>query len=110
MVMITDGNAVMATVEIAGTLKSEALYLDPDVAALIADVDAILCVAQSAARRPSVRSVTGLAFAGRTSAGRLCGAPVPHRRGPVQPVLAVQRSPPTGRHRDSDQQLKVKGR
>jgi hypothetical protein len=67
------------------SVEPDFLYLDPDVAALFAEVDAILCAAPPA----------GCALVGSRSAGRSCGALVGPRRGPVQPVWAVQRGPPT---------------
>jgi hypothetical protein len=79
-------------------LEFEILALDPDVAALIAEVDAILCAALTRARRPPPPPVTGSDF---SIPGRLDGpagrrsAP---RRAPVHPVRAAQRGPPTREH------------
>jgi hypothetical protein len=75
-------------------LEFEILDLDPDVAALIAEVDAISCAALTPSRRPPAPPVTGGAF---VMPGRLVGPAVRWsalRRGPVHAVHAVQRSPP----------------
>ena len=71
------------------------LYLDPDTAALFAEVDAILCAALTPARRLPAPPVNGWALISPSSADRSCGALVRPRRGPKQLVRAVQRSPPT---------------
>jgi hypothetical protein len=71
-------------------------YLDPDIAALFAEVDAILCAALQPARRPSAPPATGCALMNPRLAGRSWGVLVRPRPGPVHPVRAVQRSPPTG--------------
>ena len=86
--------AVPAERRTIGGLEFEILALDPDVAALIAEVDAILCAALTPARRPPAPPVTGCAF---SRPGRLVGPAVRWSalgRGPVQPVHAVHRSPP----------------
>jgi hypothetical protein len=78
-----------------GSLELEILDLDPDVAALIAEVDAILCAALTPARRPAAPPVAGSHIA---RPGRLDGRAVRRcapRPAPVHPVRAVQRSPPT---------------
>ena len=78
-----------------GRPEFEVLYLDPDVAALIAEVDAILCAALIAARRPPATPVAGSDI---TSPGRLDGPAARRsapRPAPVHPVRAVQRGPPT---------------
>ena len=77
-----------------GSLEFEILDVDPDVAALIAEVDAILCAALTPARRPPAPPVTGSDF---STPGRLDGPAVRRsalRRAPLQPVQAVQRIPP----------------
>jgi hypothetical protein len=78
-----------------GGLEFEILALDPDVAALIAEVDAILCAALTRARRPPRLPVTGSGF---SIPGRLDGPAVRRsapRCAPVHPVRAAQRGPPT---------------
>ena len=74
--------------------ESEILYLDPDVTALIAEVDAILCAALTPTRQPPAPPATGCAVIEPRLAGRSSGALVRPRSGPVQPVRAVQRGPP----------------
>jgi hypothetical protein len=94
--MMTPINTVApATNDTIGSPETEILYLDPDTAALIAEVDAILCAALTPARRPPAPPATGCALVEPRSAGRSSGALVRPRRGPVQPVRAVQRGPPT---------------
>ncbi len=86
--------ALPAASDTIGGLEFEILDLDPDVAALIAEVDAILCAALTPARRPPTPPVTGCTF---VRPGRLVGPAVGRfaiRCGPVQPVHAAQRSPP----------------
>jgi hypothetical protein len=75
----------------------QALHLldDPEVAALIAEVDAILCAALTPVRCSPAPPVTGCALLGPRSAGRSCGALVPAWEGPAHRVRAVQRGPPT---------------
>jgi len=76
------------------------LCQDPDIAALFAEVDAILCAALDPARcRPAVR-VDGCAPQRSRSTSRSRGALIRPRAQPVQPVWAVQRSPPLGATRD----------
>lgn len=95
--MMTHINTVAAptTNDTVGNPETEILYLDPDIATLFAEVDAILCAALAPARWPPAPPATGCALVGPRSAGRSCGALVRPRRGPVQPVRAVQRGPPT---------------
>jgi hypothetical protein len=83
------------TSDAVGAVEPEILHLDPDIAALIAEVDAILSATRTPARRPPAPPATGCALVGPRSAGRSFGAPVRPRRGPVHPVWAVQRGPPT---------------
>ena len=87
--------AVPAERRTIGGLEFEILALDPDVAALIAEVDAILCAALTPARRPPAPPTTGCALVEPRPAGRTWGALVRPRPGPVQPVRAVQRGPPS---------------
>jgi hypothetical protein len=51
--------AVLAASETIGSLEFEILDLDPDVTALMAEVDAILCAALTLARRPPAPPVAG---------------------------------------------------
>lgn len=86
--------AVPATSDTVGSPELEILDLDPDTAALIAEVDAILCAALTPTRRPPAPPVTGRAF---VRPSPLVGPAVCWSalgRGPIQPVHAVQRSPP----------------
>jgi hypothetical protein len=89
------GAVAPATGDSVGVLEAEILYLDPDTAPLIAEVDAILCAELTPTRRPPVPPVTGCALMGP---GRLVGPGLRWSalgRRPAQPVRAVQRSPPT---------------
>jgi hypothetical protein len=89
------GTVAPATGDSVGVLEPEILYLDPDIAALIAEVDAILCASLTPTRRPPVPPVTGWAL---MRPGRLVGPALRRSalgRRPAQPVRAVQRSPPT---------------
>jgi hypothetical protein len=85
--------AVPAASETIGSLEFEILVLD--VAAMMAEVDAILCAALTPARRPPVPPVAGSDIA----RPRRLDAPAVRwsapRRTPVHPVRAVQRGPPT---------------
>jgi hypothetical protein len=95
MMTILGTAAVPAASGTIGSLEFELLDLDPDVAALIAEVDAILYAALTSARRPSAPPVTGSDIA---RPGRLDGPAVRSsapRPAPVPPVRAVQRGPPT---------------
>lgn len=89
-----DTVAVPASSVAIVSVEPEILHLDPDVAMLFAEVDAILCAAVIPARRPPAPPA-GCALVGSRSAGRSCGALVGPRRGPVHPVWAVERGPPT---------------
>ena len=96
MLTSVDTTAASTTSAIAGTLELDIVDLDPDVTALIADVDAILCAAltPARARRPPVPRVTG---SDRPRLDRLGGPsvrPSAPRHAPGQHVQAVQRSPP----------------
>ena len=93
-----------------GSLEFEILDVDPDVAALIAEVDAILCAALTPARRPPAPLVTGSDF---SMPGLLVASAV--RRSalscaPEHPVRAAQRGPPTREQRDQGQLPHAKGR
>jgi hypothetical protein len=83
-----------ATSDTSDSPESEILYLDPDVAALIAEIDEILCAALTPDRQPPAPPATGSAGLEPRLAGRSSGALVRARSGPVQPVRAVQRGPP----------------
>ena len=78
-----------------GNLELEMLGLDPDIAALIAKVDAILCAALTPARRPPAPPVAGSdlgAWADRPVLS--CGVrPQVHA---CEPVNAALRPRPTG--------------
>jgi hypothetical protein len=80
---------------IGSVVEPEILSLDPDVAALFAEVDAILCAALGPARYPPAPPATGCALPRPRSAGRSWSVLVRPQAGPVHPVRAVQRSPPT---------------
>jgi hypothetical protein len=87
--------AVPAASGTIGSLEFEILDLDPDVAALIADVEAILCATLTPARRQPAPPVTGSDFSmpgGRDGPAVRRSAP---RRAPVHAVRAAQRGPPT---------------
>lgn len=86
--------AAPATSDTIDSPESEILYLDPDVAPLIAEVDAILCAALTPARQPPAPPATGCAVIEPRLAGRSRGALFRPRSGPVRPVRAVQRGPP----------------
>lgn len=94
--MMTHINTVAAPAnsDTIGSAELEILYLDPDIAALFAEVDAILCEALNPARCPPAPPAIGCALPRPRSAGRSWGAPVRPRSAPVRPVRAVQRSPP----------------
>jgi hypothetical protein len=95
--MMTHLGAVAAptTRDTIGSPETEILYLDPDTAVLFAEVDAILCAALARVRRPLAPPATGCALVEPWPAGRSWGALVGPRRGPVHPVRAVQRGPPS---------------
>ncbi len=78
-----------------GDAQTEILFPRADVAALFAEVDAILCAASDPARYPPAPPATGCALMRPRSAGRSWSALVGPWAGPVHPVWAVQRSPPT---------------
>jgi hypothetical protein len=105
------GNAaVPAASETIGRLEFEILDLDPDVAALMAEVDAILCAAPTPARRPPAPPVAGSDSSGP---GGLDGPAIRRsapRPAPVHPVRAGQRGPPTENNHDQGQRPDVKGR
>jgi hypothetical protein len=93
-----------------GSLEFEIVDLDPDVAALIAEVDAILCGVLTSARRPSAPPVAGSDI---TRPGRLDRPAVRRsapRPAPVHPVRAVQRGPPTREQPVTKARSDVKGR
>jgi hypothetical protein len=102
--------AAPATSDTIDCPESEILYLDPDVAALIAEVDAILCAALSPARAQPAPPATGCAIIEPRSAGRSRGALFRPWSGPVQPVRAVQRGPPNREQPASRSRVDVKGR
>lgn len=76
-------------------IEWEIWFLDPDVAALIAEVDAIECAALKGHRRqPAPPPATGLGLLRPRPVGRSCVARIRHWRAPAHHVRAVQRSPP----------------
>jgi hypothetical protein len=100
-----------ATSDIGDSPESGILYLDPDVVALITEIEDILCAALTPDRQPSAPPATGGAGIEPRLAGRSSGAHVGARSGPVQPVRAVQRSPPNLRTaRPQNHRADAKGR
>ena len=80
------------------------LYLDPDIAALFAEVDAILRRALDPALRPPAAPATGCPPQKlRSTSGPAWGELVRSRATPFRSVWAVQRSPPDRTTRDHDQ-------
>jgi hypothetical protein len=107
--------AAPATIDPLGDLDLELQLLesDPDVVALFAEVDAILCAALAPRRCPPAPPATGSAHPGRPrSAGRSRGALLRPRRAPVHHVRALPRSPPPPAHltRDPDRRSRERGR
>jgi hypothetical protein len=98
-----------ATNEAIDSPDQQALHL-LDVAALFAEVDALLCAALTPVRCSPAPPVTGCALLGPRSARRSCGALVRARDGPVRRVRAVQRGPPTDNNRDRAQRPPREGR
>ncbi len=91
--------------------ESEILYLDPDVLALIAEIDEILCAALTLDRQPLSPPATGSGAIEPRLGGRSSGAVVGVRSGPAQPVRAVQRGPPNLRTaRRQNHRVDMKGR
>lgn len=82
-----------------------------EVAALFAEIDAILAAAAWAPPcRPPAPPATGCALLGPRCAGRTWGAAASHWRGPARPVRAVQRGPPRMPHRIEYELRPTKGR
>ncbi|BBZ45406.1 hypothetical protein [Mycobacterium parmense] len=77
------------------TAESEILNLDPDVVALLAEIDDMLCEATQPARVAPPSPATGCALARRHCGGPAGGVAGRSRDLPTRPVRAVQRSPPT---------------
>jgi hypothetical protein len=102
--------ATLANNDTFGGSDLNVLYLDPDIAALFAEVDAILCAALDPALCPPAPPVTGCPPMRSRSTGRSRGALARRRTRPMQPVWAVQRSPPTRTTRDHDEQTPTRGR
>lgn len=105
------GTATVPTA--SGTIESlefEVLGVDPDVAELIAAVDAILSAAMTTACRLPAPPVTGYHF---PRPGRL-DSPAARRsaprRAPVRPVQAMQRSPPVPDRLATKVPIRLKGR
>ena len=101
--------AAPATSDTIDSPESEILYLDPDVAALIAEVDAILCAAlpyPSAAGATSHRLRRHRAPVG-WQVERCTGPPAERTSAAVR---AVQRGPPNREQPASKSSIDVKGR
>jgi hypothetical protein len=94
MTHISTAAATPATNDTFGGLDLNVLYLKPEIAALFAEVDAILCAALDPARCPPAARVTGCPPPRSRATGRWRGALVRRWARPVHPVQAVQRSPP----------------
>jgi hypothetical protein len=73
---------------------TEDALLDPDVAELFAEVEAVLQAALASLETPTTLSVVNCPAARRCAASRFRGVPASPRPGPKRPVQAVQRSPP----------------
>lgn len=84
-----------ATSDTTGSPGPAILCVDRDVAALFAEVEAILCAASASAQAPPTPPVTGCAFIRPRSAGVFHRAPARSRRAPARHMRATQRSPPT---------------
>jgi hypothetical protein len=78
---------------------SEGGLLDPDVAELFAEVEAILQAALESLETPTAPSAVDCPAARRRAPSRFRGVPASPRPGPKAPVRAVQRSPPRPRAR-----------
>jgi hypothetical protein len=78
-----------------GIAEPEILDLDPDVATLFAEVDAILCEALLPHRRSPAPPAIGRALAGPRSAGRSYGVLLRPRHAPARPARATERGPPS---------------
>jgi hypothetical protein len=83
-----------ATEDTISEIEWEIRFLDPDVNALIAEVDAILCAALTTHRRSLAPSPATGAVRSR-SAGRSCSVLIRPWRRPACAVRAMQRSPRT---------------
>ncbi len=77
-----------------GIAEPEILHLDPDVATLFAEVDAILCAALSPYRCPPAPPAIGCALVAPRLAGLSCGVLLRGGSAPARPIRAVQRGPP----------------
>ena len=89
----TDG----ATVALIRTFRDEEweiVRLDPDVQALSAEVDAIVCAALRSHRCPPAPPATGCAVIRPSSASRSSGGGTSGQRMLAQSVDATQRGPP----------------
>jgi|GEM_PF-4175145 hypothetical protein len=103
--------AMPATGDTVSGIEWEIRFLDPDVTALIAEVDAILSAALTAHRRPPAPPpVTGRALLRSRSARRSCGVLIRPWQRPAHTVRAVQRSPPDHPHSRDHGHRQVKGR
>jgi hypothetical protein len=84
-----------ATSDTTGSPRPAILCQDRDVAALFAEVEAILRAASASAQVPPAPPVTGCACIRPRSAGEFHRAQARPRRAPARHVRAMQRSPPT---------------
>ena len=73
------GTVAPAPGDSVGVLEPEILYLDPETAALIAEVDTILCAALTPTRRPPVPPVARMGPHEARSTGLNCAALVRSR-------------------------------
>ena len=91
---MTECAMMVAPAALSSTELTECL--DPSVAALIAEVDAILCAAEAPDRQRPTPPVIGCALRGPRCAGRsFQKQATPPRNQPVRRVDPLQRSPPT---------------
>ena len=85
-----------------GIAEPEILYLDPDLATLFDEVDAILCAALNPRHCSPAPPAIGCALAGPRSAGRSCRVLLRPRSAPARPARATERGPPSAKpFRDS---------
>ncbi len=93
---MTQKTTTLTAAETVGIVEQEILYLDPDVEALLADVDDILRAVQALIRRPPALLLTGFGFAQPRHSVGSGSEHVRTRHGPARPIRAVQRGPPKG--------------
>jgi hypothetical protein len=106
-----DLSAMPATGDTVSGIEWEIQFLDPEVTALIAEVDAILSAALTAHRRSRTPPpVSGRALLRSRSARRCCGVLIRPWQRPAHLVRAVQRSPPDYPQSRDQGHRQVKGR